>query len=378
MKEIFVTQPFLPPLEEVTELLGEIWESKILTNAGPLHNRFEAALNAFLRIDHSSLVTNGTVALSLAIQADELSGEVITTPFSFVATAHAIVAAGLKPRFVDIDAQSLNVAPDHVAEAITRNTSGILAVHCYGVPCDVGALGEIAQKKDLRLIYDAAHAFGVQINGQSVLRFGDMSTLSFHATKSFNTFEGGLVACQSELLKRRIDLLKNFGITSEIDVEEIGTNGKMNEFSAAMGLLQLKYYERVRDERRQRDLFYRELLDGLDGISILQYPDGVLPNYSYFPIFVGDAFPLTRDELHERLVTKGIRTRRYFYPLITNLKPYRNIESAAPENLPVANKVASEVLCLPIYPALGRDDQALIAEIIRSASLQRRNVRGAI
>lgn len=352
-KPIYVTQPFLPPLEEFSVYLKEIWDNKILTNNGPMHQRFEKELAEFLGVEYLSVFANGTLALMNALQTLRITGEVITTPYSFVATTHSLWWNNIKPVFVDIDPVTCNLDPEKVEAAITPQTTAILPVHVYGNPCNVERLQKIADIYGLKLIYDAAHAFDVKINEQSVLNFGDMSVLSFHATKIFNTFEGGAIICHDEKTKQRIDYLKNFGFAGETTVIEPGINAKMNEFQAACGLAQLKYVEDQKEKRKQVIELYREKLTGIDGISFMKDMEGVEHNYSYFPIFVDEnKYGKSRDELYKELKKHNIYGRRYFYPLISQFPTYRGLPSAEVNNLPVAERMANEVLCLPMYSEL--------------------------
>ena len=353
---LFVTQPDLPPLEEFIPYLKKIWAGKKLTNNGPFHKQLEAALCGFLGVEHVSLFTNATIALLAAVRALGLSGEVITTPYSFVATSHALLWNGIVPVFVDIDPLTLNMDPAKIEAAITLQTTGIMPVHVYGHPCDVDAIDAIAQKHGLKVIYDAAHAFGVRCHCGSVLQHGDLSVLSFHATKVFNTFEGGAVVSPDAQTKRHIDQLKNFGFENETTVTEVGINGKMSEFNAALGLLQLRYFEEAVQRRKAIDTAYREGLNGLPGIRCLPRVSEEYANYAYFPILVGPEFPLTRDELYQRLKDAGVYCRRYFYPLISTLPMYRAFPSADSANLPEAVKAANDVICLPLYPALSEKE----------------------
>jgi len=348
---IFVTQPDLPPLAEFIPYLEQIWESKFLTNGGQFHQQLEQALCEYLGVEHISLFANGTLALMTALQALGLEGEVITTPYSFVATSHALLWNGLQPVFADIDPVTFNLDPARIEAAITPRTTAIMPVHCYGNPCDVEAIDRIAQKHGLKVVYDAAHAFGVRQDGASILRHGDLSVLSFHATKVFNTFEGGAIICHDAATKRHIDMLKNFGIADEQTVVAAGYNGKMNEVSAAFGLLQLKGIDALLAQRRQVAALYRRLLAGVPGIEPLAEL-GHEPNYGYFPVLVRDTYPLTRDALHQKLRDADVYARRYFSPLISDFPMYRQLASAAPSNLPNASAVARQVICLPIYPAL--------------------------
>lgn len=352
---IFVTQPLLPPLEEFVPYLMQIWESKILTNCGPFHQQLELALCDYLGVKHISLFTNGTIALLTALQALRITGEVITTPYSFVATAHSLLWNGIKPVFVDIDPITLNLAPDKIESAITSQTTAIMPVHCYGRPCDVTRIQAIASKHRLKVIYDSAHAFGVQCDGGSILNYGDLSVLSFHATKPFNTFEGGAIVCQDEGTKRHIDQLKNFGFVDEVTVIDAGINGKMSEINAAFGLLQLKSIDAALESRKAIDERYRKGLSGVKGIHFLPDAREMVANHAYFPIMVRPEYPLSRDELYWKLQSNNIVARRYFYPLISDFPMYRELPSAAHANLPVARMAASEVICLPIYPALSLD-----------------------
>lgn len=363
-KPVFVTQPYLPPLEEFIPYLEKIWDTKTLTNGGPMHQKLEKALCDYLGVEHVALFNNGTIALLTALQALRVTGEVITTPYSFVATAHSLLWNGIKPVFVDIDPKTLNLDPEKVEAAITPQTTAIMPVHCYGNPCDVHALQQIADNYHLRVIYDAAHAFGVRDSGGSVLRHGDLAVLSFHATKVFNTFEGGAIICPDAKTKKRIDQLKNFGFVDEVTVVAPGINGKMSEVNAAFGLLQLQHIDHVIARRREIDRLYREKLSGVKGVRLVDQLDGGVSNYSYFPILVEPGYSLTRDELYEKLKSNNIYARRYFYPLISEFPMYRGMKSAESKNLPVASRVAQEVICLPIYPDLNERDFNEIIEII--------------
>jgi dTDP-4-amino-4,6-dideoxygalactose transaminase len=365
MKNIYVTQPNMPPLEEFLPYLEKIWESKLLTNGGPFHQELEKKLAEYLGVEHLSLFTNGTIALVTALQALRITGEVITTPFSFVATAHSLLWNGIKPVFVDIDSESFNLDPDKIEAAITPQTTAILPVHVYGNPCDVQKIQKIADTYGLKVIYDAAHAFGVNYKDESLLKHGDLSILSFHATKVFNTFEGGAIICPDAKMKKRIDDLKNFGFADEVTVVAPGINGKMNEIQAAFGLLQLKHIEEAIDRRREIDARYRQHLSNVPGITCSSIEADTKYNYSYFPIMVEEGYSLSREELYEKLHQHGIYARRYFYPLITDFPMYRGIQSAKPGNLPVAKLIAERVLCLPIYPDLSKLEQQTIASIVR-------------
>lgn len=360
-----VTQPFLPPLDEFIPYLERIWENKWLTNAGPFHQQLESALGAYLGLEHIALFANGTLGLVTALQALRVTGEVITTPFSFVATAHSLLWNGIKPVFSDIDSRTFNLDPARVEAAITPQTTAILGVHIFGQPCDVSGLQRIAETYGLKLIYDAAHAFGVKDAGGSILRHGDLSILSFHATKVFNTFEGGAIVCPDARIKQRIDYLKNFGFADELTVVAPGINGKMNEVQAAFGLLQLQYIDQALARRREIDAIYRKALVGVPGVTCLPLVAGVSWNYAYFPILVGAEYYLSRDALYQKLNEKGVRSRRYFYPLLSNFPMYRGLPSAAASNLPVARKVSDSILCLPIYPALLDEDVERIIDCVK-------------
>ena len=367
---ITVTQPHLPPLDDFLPYLEQIWSSKILTNGGPFHRQLEVALAAFLGVPYVCLFANATVALVTALQALRISGEVITTPYSFVATAHSLLWNGIKPVFVDIDPHTYNLDPDKIEAAITPQTTAIMPVHCYGRPCDTEAIQRIADNYNLKVIYDAAHAFGVQRQGQSVLNAGDMSILSFHATKVFNTFEGGAIICQDLRTKQHIDHLKNFGFVNEVTVVAAGINGKMSEFNAALGLLQLKHMPAVLDRREQIDALYRERLSMVDGIEAPDWPNQDRVNWSYFPIRVKPQFPLGRDELYDELKHQGISGRRYFYPLISEFPMYRGLPSAQPQLMPHAIEASREVICLPQYPGLADEDVHRVCDVIEVAAAQ--------
>jgi len=365
---IYVTQPNLPPIEEFLPYLQKIWDSKVVTNSGPFHQQLEQELCNYLGVKHISLFTNGTIALLTALKSLRISGEVITTPFSFVATSHSLMWNGLKPVFVDIDVNTLNINPARIEAAITPQTTAIMPVHVYGTPCDVDAIQKVADTYNLRVLYDAAHAFGVRYQGSSVLNYGDLSVLSFHATKVFNTFEGGAIVCHDAKTKSRIDQLKNFGFVDEVTVNSLGINGKMSEFNAALGVLQLQYIEKSISRRKEIDNLYRELIKDINGVSCLSDMREVDSNYSYFPILIHSQFPLTRDSLYEKLKNSDIYARRYFYPLITNFPMYSGLISAHPDNLPIAVDIASKILCLPIYPALTNNDVYRIVSIILECS----------
>ena len=351
-KPTFVTQPFLPPLSELLPSLEKIWETRILTNGGPFHQELEAELCRYLGVKYVSLFTNATVALITALQALKISGEVITTPFSFVATSHSLLWNNITPVFVDIDKQTLNLDPTKIEAAITSKTTAIMPVHCYGNPCDVDAIELIARKYNLKVIYDAAHAFGVECHCGSVLNHGDLSVLSFHATKVFNTFEGGAIVSPNLEMKTQIDYLKNFGIDGETSVIEAGINGKMSEFNAALGLLQLKYIDDLIEQRKQIALTYQSQLQRVTGIQVVGPFDQIKANYSYFPILITDEYRMSRDELYESLKSIGINTRRYFYPLISEFPIYQNLPSSDKSNHPEAFNLSNQILCLPIFPGI--------------------------
>jgi len=366
---IHVTRPSLPPLDDLIPYLKEIWESRVLTNGGKFHQELEATLTDFLQVNNISLFNNGTIALITALQALRINGEVITTPYSFVATSHALLWNGIKPVFVDIDPLTLNINPTKIEEAITHKTTAILGVHCYGRPCDVEAIQQIADIYNLRVIYDAAHAFAVQCRCGSVLRHGDLSVLSFHATKVFNTFEGGAIVSKNELTKRRIDYLKNFGIADETTVVAPGINGKMSEFNALVGLLQLNRINHSIEARRKVWDVYINRLSGIKGIRCVSADWKQGNNFGYFPILFTEEFPKNRDFVFFKLREHGVIARRYFFPLITDMPMYRGLESAHPTNLPVARETAEQVLCLPIYEGLDTLSQNFICEVIESFSL---------
>lgn len=356
-KTITVTAPLLPVLDDFHELLQQIWDSKWITNNGSLHQLLEKELASYLKVPYISLFTNGTLPLITALQALRITGEVITTPYSFVATTHALWWNGIKPVFVDIDPSTGNLDPDRIEEAITPRTTAIMPVHVYGKPCDTKRIQEIADKYGLRIIYDAAHAFGVEVNGESVLNAGDMSTLSFHATKVYNTIEGGAMVMHDVRMKQRIDYLKNFGFANETTVVAPGINSKMDEVRAAFGLLNLKLVDGAIEARHQVAIKYREVLRGVKGISFFDDMPGVKHNYSYFPIFVNaEEYGMTRDELYFKMQKNNVYGRRYFYPLISTFSTYRGLESSRPGNLPNAHKMADSVICLPMHHELSAKD----------------------
>lgn len=354
---ITVTSPLLPDLGEFNALLKEIWESKWITNNGEFHQRLEKELAEYLKVPYLSLFTNGTLPLITALQALRVTGEVITTPYSFVATTHSLWWNGIKPVFIDIDPETFNLDPAKIEAAITPKTTAIMPVHCYGRPCDIKAIQDIADKYGLKVIYDAAHAFGVEINGESVLTAGDISTLSFHATKVFNSVEGGAMVVHDEKTKKRIDQLKNFGFVNETTVVAPGINSKMDEIRSAYGLLNLRQVDKAIEARRNAALRYREALRDVEGIKVFEDMDGVRNNYSYFPILVdAEKFGRSRDELYFDMQKQGIFGRRYFYPLISEFSSYKGLPSATKENLPNAYRAADTVLCLPMHHALSDDD----------------------
>jgi len=366
--KIYVTQPELPPLEEFLPYLQQIWDNKILTNGGPFHQQFEQALCDYLGVKHISLFTNGTLALVTALQALRITGEVITTPYSFVATAHSLLWNGIKPVFVDVDEKNLNLDPDKIEAAITPQTTAIMPVHCYGHPCDVERIQQIADNYGLKVIYDAAHAFGVRNQHGSILKHGDLSVLSFHATKVFNTFEGGAIVSPDVKTKQRIDHLKNFGFVDEVTVVAPGINGKMSEFNAALGLLQLKGVDAALHKRKEIDAAYRGGLSRVKGIICLSCDINETHNHAYFPILVKPDYSLTRDALFKKLRDNGIIARRYFYPLISDFPMYRGLPSASQANLPVARAAADQVICLPIYPTLLLEQIEFILNLIADGS----------
>lgn len=363
-KTIYVTQPFMPPLKEFESYLRQIWESKWLTNNGQFHKQLEKELAEYLGIPFISLFSNGALALVTALQCMRITGEVITTPYSFVATTHSLWWNGIKPVFVDVDPIYGNLNPDAIEAAITPQTTAIMPVHVYGNPCDNDKIQKIADKYGLKIIYDAAHAFNVKKQGQSILNWGDLSILSFHATKVFNTFEGGAIISHDEVTKNRIDDLKNFGIHDEVTVVAPGINSKMNEVQAAFGLLQLKYIDGLITKRKEITEQYRDKLKGIKGIRLFNDIPEVTHNYAYFPILINDTFGISRDELYNRLRKNNILSRRYFYPLISTFSTYRGLPSANPNNLPNATKIANQVLCLPIYPDLENEQVSRIIKII--------------
>jgi len=364
--EIFVTKPFLPPLEDFLPYLSEIWHSRILTNGGRFHQQLEEELCEFLNVEHISLVNNGTIGLIVALQTLRITGEVITTPYSFVATSHALLWNGIKPIFVDIDPKTLNIDPTKIEAAITPRTTAILAVHCYGRPCDVEAIQRVADNYNLKVNYDAAHAFGVKCHCDSLFNHGDLSVLSFHATKVFNTFEGGAIVSKDRKTKQRIDHLKNFGIADEVTVVGPGINGKMSEVSAAIGVLQLKTIAQSIKARKAIWQNYIIRLGDVKGVECVTDDLGIGNNFGYFPILITNEYPESRDALFVRLRDQGIYTRRYFFPLISEMSMYRGYDSASTSNLPFAKVTAERILCLPIYDGLETKDQERVCNAIEN------------
>lgn len=364
-KPITVTQPCLPPLEEFLPYLEEIWDNKWLTNNGPLHQQLEQQLAEYLGVKYISLFSNGTLALISALQALNIQGEVITTPFSFVATTHSLWWNKITPVFVDIEPEYMNLDPAKIEAAITAKTTAIMPVHVYGNPCQVDEIQRIADKYSLKVIYDAAHAFGVKKDGNSILNFGDMSVLSFHATKVFSTIEGGAIICHSQEMKHHIDNLKNFGFRGETVVEEPGINAKLNELQAAYGLLQLKYIDAFIAKRKVITENYQNSLKNVKGIRFISDMEGINHGYSYFPILIDEVdYGLSRDSLYERFKENNIFPRRYFYPLISDFEPYRTLPSSLSANLPISTMIAKQILCLPIYVELSDMDIDRICSFI--------------
>ena len=365
MRKITVTSPLLPNLDELNDLLKEVWSSKWVTNNGQFHKRLETALSEYLKVPYISLFTNGTLPLLTALQALRISGEVITTPYSFVATTHSIWWNGCRPVFVDIEEETCGIDPDKIEAAITPKTTAIMPVHCYGKPVNMKRIQEIADKYGLKVIYDAAHAFGVEVDGESILKAGDMSTLSFHATKVYNTLEGGALVMHDEQTKQRVDYLKNFGFADEVTVVAPGINSKVDEVRAAYGLLNLKQVDRAIASRHHVAQRYREALKKVSGVRFFDDMPGVRHNYSYFPIFINaEKYGMTRDELYLKMKSAEVLGRRYFYPLISTFSTYRGLPSASPENLPVATRLANEVICLPMHHELSEEDIDRVLEIV--------------
>lgn len=366
-RPITVTSPLLPDLDEFNTYLREIWNKKWLTNNGSYHKELEKALCEYLKVQHLSLFANGTLALLVALKALNISGDVITTPYSFVATSHSLVWNGINPVFVDIEPNTFNIDPHKIEAAITPNTTAILPVHVYGNPCDTSAIQQIADKYNLRVIYDAAHAFGITQNDKTLLDYGDLSILSFHATKVYSTIEGGAIICRSEEMKQQIDYLKNFGFANETTVLMPGINAKLNEVQAAFGLLSLQKVDEAIAKRKHIAEMYRKYLEDIQGIRFLLDMEGLKHNYGYFPILVDEKeYGISRDILYEKLKANNIYGRRYFYPLISEFPVYKNLKSAAAENLPVANRVANSVICLPIHQDLTDKDIEYIVSVIKN------------
>lgn len=365
-KQITVTSPLLPNLDEFHTLLKDIWKSKWITNNGTFHQQLEKELAEYLKVPYISLFTNGTLPLITALQVLRITGEVITTPYSFVATTHSLWWNGCKPVFVDIDPSNCGLDPAKIEAAITPKTTAIMPVHCYGKPCDIKGIQEVADKYGLKVIYDAAHAFGVEVNGESLLNAGDLSTLSFHATKVYDTIEGGAMVMHDEQTKKRIDYLKNFGFAGEITVVAPGINSKMDEVRSAFGILNLRQVDEAIAKRQQVAIKYRESLKDVHGVRYFDDMPGVRHNYSYFPIFIdAEEFGRTRDELYEEMKSHNILSRRYFYPLISTFSTYRGLPSATKENLPEATKLADTVLCLPMHHELTEEDVERVLDVIK-------------
>lgn len=365
-KIITVTSPLLPDLDEFNAMLKEIWASKWITNNGSFHKQLEKELAAYLKVPYISLFTNGTLPLITALQGLRITGEVITTPYSFVATTHSLWWNGIKPVFVDIDPATGNIDPDRIEAAITPKTTAIMPVHVYGKPCNTKRIKDIADTYGLKVIYDAAHAFGVEVDGESILNAGDMATLSFHATKVYNTVEGGALVMHDAEAKKRIDYLKNFGFANEVTVVGPGINSKMDEVRSAYGLLNLRQVDAAIEARRQVAIKYREALRPVEGITFFDDMPGVKHNYSYFPIFVdAEKYGMTRDELYFKMKERNVLGRRYFYPLISEFSTYRGLESARPENLPNAHRMADTVICLPMHHALSDEDVERVIDVIK-------------
>lgn len=365
MNNIYVTKPFLPPIDEYFEEVKKIWDRRILSNGGPEYEAFEEALKKYLNIENVSLLTNGHIALETAIRSLNLTGEVITTPFTFISTTHAIVNNNLKPVFCDIKPTDYTIDESKIESLITDKTSAIIAVHVYGYPCNVEKINEIAKKHNLKVIYDAAHAFGVEINGNSIFNYGDLSMCSFHATKVFNTIEGGMVSGTNSELIKKVEILKNYGITSPETIDEVGINGKMSEFQAAMGLVSLKYIDSVIEKRKKITEKYREGLSDVKGIIFSKEQDSVKYNYAYMPILIDEKeYGITRDALFDELKSQGIFARKYFYPLTSDVACYHNEYASA--DIPTARYVADRILALPLYPDLSNDEVECIIEKIRN------------
>jgi dTDP-4-amino-4,6-dideoxygalactose transaminase len=366
MKKVFVTKPSLPPLVEFQSLLSEIWESEYITNSGDFHTALETKLAEYLGVEYISVFSNGTLALITALQALNISGEVITTPYSFVATTNSLIWNRITPVFADVNINDCNIDVKKIEQAITDKTSALMPVHVYGVPCHVEEIEALADKHNLKVIYDAAHAFGVKKNNQSILKYGDLSILSFHATKVYNTIEGGAIISHSKEMKTKVDNLKNFGIIDELTVVDSGINAKMNELQAAYGLLNLKYIDQNIQRRKEVHTYYSSLLENIDGLKILDIKGVENYNYGYFPIFVDENYPISRDRLYDLLMENNIYTRRYFYPLISDFPIYSSIASANRNNLPNAVKKTESVLCLPMYADIENSTIEVIVNLIKN------------
>lgn len=367
---LYVTKPFLPDLADYARLLEKIWGSRIVSNGGEMHNRLESDLAKLFQAGSVSLVNNGTIALQIALQATGIKGKVITSPYSFVATANAIRLAGLEPVFVDIEEDSFNLDPGLLADAYGNDVSAVMPVHVYGIPCDRYTMDDQATKLKLKVIYDAAHAFNVRECGESILNWGDCSVLSFHATKVFHTFEGGAIVSNDQDLANRISRLRNFGYHHG-EIEECGTNGKMNEAQAAMGLLMLDHLDEIIRKRKHWYDAYCQLLSETEGLKLPLVHEGLSYNYSYFPLMIGAHFPLTRDELYEAFIHADIYPRKYFHPLITDFPFYRGCRIISKHRVPNARRVADSVLCLPLYPDLSESDVGRVVDVIKKAQADR-------
>ena len=366
-EKFYVAKPSLPDIDDFIPYLEKMWATGVISNNGPFNQELEKKLAEYLEVPYLSLFSNGTLALITAIQASNLSGEVITSPFTFIATPNSLVWNNLNPVFVDVDPTFGNLDPAKIEEAINEKTSAILPVHVYGNPCEIEEIDKVAKKHNLKVIYDAAHAFGVRHNNQSVLNFGDFSILSLHATKVFNTFEGGAVISKDLDTKNRIDRLRNFGIVDETTVSEIGSNSKMNEMQAAIGLLQLKKIDEYISSRKKIAEIYDKGLEAVNGVDVLSKRKNSSFSYGYYPIFINkDQYGMSRDHLYSLLKESGIFSRRYFFPLVSNFQPYRDLPSSPKSNLPIANRLADSVLCLPIYSSLEHDIVKKIIKIIKN------------
>jgi len=369
-KNIYVTKPLVPPLKEFQTYLNKIWKTGILTNKGPFHEELERKLEEYLKVKYISLFSSGTTALITSLFALNVKGEVITTPYSFIATANSILWAGAKPVFVDIDPKTMNMDPSKIQRAITQNTTAILPVHCYGNPCDVSKIKKISKENNLKVIYDAAPSFGVTDRGGSILRHGDLSVLSFHATKVFSTIEGGAIISPNLKMKRKIDKLRNFGFEDEVTISELGINGKMSELHSAFGLLQLKHINKSISQRKKLSSLYKSKLEEIEGIELVEPAKSINGNASYFPILVNKNFKINRDELYEELKKENIYARRYFYPLITQTVMYKSMPSSSKKNLPISNKISQQILCLPLSPDLEEKSISRIVKVISKAAKQ--------